>query len=77
MMDPRRAALGAIQAWNLHAAQAAPPAPPLGAQPARFGNGRVELLIYAAATEADRIAGAVTLLAGTPFHVTPRPETTR
>jgi hypothetical protein len=67
-------ALRAIAAWNSNATHAPPP--PAGAHPARYGHGRVELLIHPGATEADRIAGAVTLLAGTPFHVSKRLETT-
>ena len=48
----------------------APPLPPVGlATPARYGNGAVEILIYPAATIADRLAAARTLLAGTPWRV--------
>lgn len=63
----------AIAAWNSNATN--PPAPPVGVQPDRYGSGLVELRIYPGAPERDRIAAAVTLLAGTPFHVAPRPET--
>jgi hypothetical protein len=47
-------------------------APPLHAMPRRFGNGRVEVQVYPAATAADRVAAAVTLLEGTGWRVTGR-----
>lgn len=61
--------MNAIAALNRRAV-AAPPAPPIGARPERWGNGRIELQLYPAATQADRIAAAVALLAGTGFRVT-------
>jgi len=48
--------------------------PPLHASPQRLGNGRVELLIYPAATTADRLAAARALLDGTAWSVTLRME---
>lgn len=51
------------------ASPATPPAPPIGVPPQRFGNGRVELQIYPHATTTDRLAAAVTLLAGTGFRL--------
>lgn len=72
-MTAMPSALRAIAAWNSNATN--PPAPPAGVKPDRYGNGRVELLLYPGVTEHDRIAAAATLLAGTPFHVAPRPET--
>lgn len=49
--------------------------PPIGAAPQRFGNGRIELQLYPAATAHDRIAAAALLLSGTGFAITPAPET--
>ena len=46
--------------------------PPRGVAPQRIGNGRVEILIYPAATEADRVAAALTLLHATRFDVSAR-----
>jgi hypothetical protein len=53
----------------LNAIPAQPPAPPLGVRPTRFGEGRVELLIYPGATAIDRIRGAITLLQGTGYRI--------
>ena len=39
--------------------------PPSGGPREHHGNGRVEIFIYPAATERDRVAAALTLLAGT------------
>jgi hypothetical protein len=50
----------------------APDLPPIGVQPEKLGNGRVEIQIYPAATEADRVAAAMTLLHGTRFDVAAR-----
>jgi hypothetical protein len=55
----------------------APPAPPIGAAPRRYGNGRVEIQIYPAATTADRLAAARLLLDGTPWRVALDMEETR
>jgi hypothetical protein len=52
-----------------------PPPPPLGLKPERYGSGRIELQIYPGATLDDRIRAARTLLAGTPYEVTPKLET--
>jgi hypothetical protein len=49
-----------------------PHAPPLHANPDRFGNGRVEVQVYPAASAADRVQAAVTLLRGTGYRVTGR-----
>lgn len=46
-----------------------PPAPPIGVSPARYGNGAIEIQIYPAATIADRLAAARTLLDGTAWRV--------
>jgi hypothetical protein len=50
--------------------------PPIGARPERHGNGRVEILIYPAATEADRVAAALTLLHGTRWAAALNPKET-
>jgi hypothetical protein len=50
--------------------------PPLGVRPERHGNGRVEILIYPAATDADRLAAAMTLLHGTRYAVAARMKET-
>jgi hypothetical protein len=49
--------------------------PPIGAAPIRYGNGRIELQLYPAATAHDRIAAAALLLSGTGFAITPETET--
>jgi len=66
--EPRMAVLSRIPVARLLAAQN-PPLPPVGASPTRYGNGAVEILIYPAATIADRLAAARTLLDGTPWRV--------
>lgn len=54
---------------RLHAARPPRNLPPLHVTPQRFGNGRVEILLYPTATTADRLAAARALLDGTAWRV--------
>lgn len=62
-----------IRVAQLLSTPPSPPAPRSRAEQ-RFGNGRIEVQLYPAATLDDRLAAAATLLRGTGFTITSNRE---
>lgn len=77
LIELRRRLRQTITAVALAPFERLPAPPPIGAAPARYGNGRVEIQVYPGATMQDRLAAAHTLLEGSAWTVALRIEEPR